>query len=1003
MTARPSFAPKPLVQAATAALTCGALLWGALTTPALAGGSTVAVSSPAQGSDAEIRADIQYARGLASEWSFVDLASRVLDDARKKNPSGKLRAELGLAECEVYGQGARIERDDTRRNQLFETALDKYLDFIASNSSSDLRAQAEAGLVSTAVNFSQSVDIALENLSGEEAEALKARKVEVLTETVKLTQALVDPFLERSASTLSAKEKSDARDLMLNRGRMLMEIGASQVNGVYFFEQSIKALEEMVFYFGEGEPEALLAYQVMGDVYLKQGNSESAFWMFEGVINQTWPADPDLLARIIKDRVDAKDPISDAEWGQRYLYLELAMPGVLECLTNLGQGEQATAFALHFYNARQQKGLNWSRAGYTALLSCARVLLDAGGWIGGNQSSGEARWFPTEEEMKEAVRGKRNQEQAVSLALKLAGIVNNDNKGSYLQVRAQKLISEIASRPGLSVSIDVLVQAAEGEFHDGNYDEAILGYKRVLAALETRSNAEQLEFGAKAYNFLANCYRRDKRTLEAAVAFKAGLDANPDDPEFTEKNVQGYRAMIKTLSDVAPTDQVLKDLLATAEALVLEKLEGGAAKERIIWNNAGTAKAAEDWDEAIRLYSSLAIDSTYGEKALVEAAVCRFRKGQATVALEALNDYLENYATDPTHAHESPNRKQKRREAMAGAEFFRGYIHYVQARKSGDTEGWKQVDKYLTGFPERYPKQDKLAPLTVRLTMEARLALGDRPGARQMIDTLVSDFKDSSQTAKGAVTFYRTLKDLREAATGEERTALLREMAEFLKIANSIMSPDYGRMRNESLHWMELGEYDDAERALRTVAEQFADDKKRAKTMRSNVLPDLGRVLLANGKVAEAKDVLAPLVLDDGPAPGKTTVLNYCRSVSGWLTGGGPGKPVQETPGAGGSEEEWQAAVDSLNRILASGDKWSPGWYEHRLMQIWTYYSWGQTDSRKLESAKNQLAQFDAAFDKPNYVQIDQATEAEEDPALKARLAGGVLQSRFQYLARKVK
>ena len=969
---------------------------------ALAAVAALPAQGLAQSSEAEVRADIEYARGLASDWSFVGLATEVLEDAQRKSPSGKLKEELALAECEVYGQGARIERDDTRRNALFHEALEQYEGFLSRYPNSDLRASAETALVTTAVNFSTSVDIALEALTGAAAEELKKQKIDVLERTVKRTAELIQVIVETPTEERTAQQLQDAASLMLNRGRMLGDIGAAQENGVYFFQQAISSLENMVFFFGEGTPQALRAYQALGDVYMQDGQVENASYMYEGVLDQSWPANPKTLEQLIQVRKDEGDPISEEEWAKRYLFLEISMAGLLDCTTQLGRTELACAYAMHYYNARQQKGLTWNvPAGYNSLLACARTLLDAGGFVGGNQTTGEARWFATEDEMKAAVRSRRQHDTAVSFALKLANITNADNKGNYLQVKAQKLISEIASQPGVTVSVDVLVQAAEGEYYDGNYPAAIDSFKRVISTLESRDSAEQLEYGARVHNFLANAFRRSERNLEAAMAFKAGLDANPDDLEFTEKNANGYRAMIKSLADGSPRDEFLKDQLQAAEELYVKYAEGSSGVDKVHYSNGEKAARNEDWAAAIANFEKVGPDSDYAEKARVKVGECLMRSGSTSKALEVFDEYLQ-WLQDPANTVDSPVRKQRRSEAFASAEVMKAVILYGRARKAGTPEAWASLESIVDGFPGRHAQQIKSHPLTVRYLIEARLGQGNRAGAREAVDTLVGEYPDSDHVGKGAVTFYNALRDLQMNAEGDAAETILREMAEFLTIATASQGPDWVRMRNESLHWMELGEYDQAERVLSALAAEFGSDAERAKSMTTYVLPDLARVLLANQKVEDAKAILAPLVLDDGAKPTKQVVLNFCRSVSGWLVGGGPGNPVTEVPGAGGTEEEWQAVIDKLHTIWQR-DKWECQWYEYRMMHLWAYVAWGRLDSRKMETAKSQLNSFDANFDKAGYAQVDETCEEESDPAIRAALGGGILQSRLQYLKRQVR
>ena len=208
-------------------------------------------------------------------------------------------------------------------------------------------------------------------------------------------------------------------------------------------------------------------------------------------------------------------------------------------------------------------------------------------------------------------------------------------------------------------------------------------------------------------------------------------------------------------------------------------------------------------------------------------------------------------------------------------------------------------------------------------------------------------------------------------------------------------------------HWMDLGNYEEALRVTERLLNTFGSEPERTENIQTYVLPDYGQILLEVGRVAEAKDILTSLVLGDaGGTPSKVTVLNWTRSVTGWLVGGQAGKPVREIVGAGGSDEEWQQVITKRDTITQVGDKWqSCEWYEQKLMIIYTYYAWGQQDQRKLESAKNQLSQIDINLEDPTYAEVDkfcQPGETDDPEEIIRRLGNGVLQARYQYMSLKL-
>ena len=80
-------------------------------------------------SDAQIREDIRFARGVAEEWGFVDLADGILSDIENGNVPAAMSEELGLVKCDLYRAAAVKSRDADKRNDLLERAIDAYAAF----------------------------------------------------------------------------------------------------------------------------------------------------------------------------------------------------------------------------------------------------------------------------------------------------------------------------------------------------------------------------------------------------------------------------------------------------------------------------------------------------------------------------------------------------------------------------------------------------------------------------------------------------------------------------------------------------------------------------------------------------------------------------------------------------------------------------------------------------------------------------------------------------------
>ncbi|HIF39833.1 MAG TPA: hypothetical protein EYQ74_01880 [Planctomycetes bacterium] len=948
----------------------------------------------AQMSSSEVKAEIAFARGLAADWTFVDLAQSVLATVEKQGISGKAREELELVKCEVFVSGARSEPDAIARLALFESAFESYQLFIDGYSNSDFKSQAETGLVNTASIYGRAIDLALEESVGEKATELIKNKVEVLTDTVFLTQDLIDSLASIPEDERTEANRRELAGLMLNRGQMLGEIGRIEEEGEANFNRALTALEDMIWEFGEESVPGIRGFKAMADIHSYRGHYPDASRYYKAIISNVLPLDPKRWDRLIE--ANGRE-FNTEEIAFRFTFLELGTPGIVRTYQEMGETKLAADYALHMYNWQRKEGLQYTREGYQALLDVAKALLDIGGYIGGNQATGEAQWFATEEEMKSAIRSKRQHDDTISFSLKIANLVNQENKGNILQVRAQKLISVISTKPGMIVSPDVLLQAAQGEYFDGNYDAAIAGLHRVLAALDSHEDAERLQYGAQIMNLLANAHRRSDRELEAAMAFREGVIAWQGDPEQDQLNSQGYLSMIKKVVQRNPGDTTLDALKTEAENLVTRY--GKESKADEIHFNRGMKKyASGDFDGASEDFDKINADADYYERARVQQAVCDFRAKRIDAALAAFDEYIDVFVTDPAHTLESPVRKAKRTEALAAAEFFRGLGLWMQAKQSNDQAQWARIDELLVAYPSKYPTQDVLVPWTMQMVFDSRQARGDQAGARQMIDTMLRDWPDNKRTGSSSGAYYNALLNQRKEMTGEESRAVLSEMANFLQISNSLGSAPFKSLRNESRHWLDLGNFTEAERVLTLLVTTHGQDPDQAGQMRTYILPDLGRALLFNGKVADAKAILNPLVMDADASPSKATVLTWARCISGWLSGAD--LQIKEIPGAGGTEEEWGKLITKLDQISKAGDKWiSCEWYEVKLMVIYSYFTWSKTDSRKLVSAKKQLAQMDSFFDDPTYAAVEQYC-AEAEGETRQRLGAGVLKSRYIHMAR---
>ncbi len=965
----------------------------ALTTPAAA-----------QKSDAAVQADLEFARGLAEEWQFVGLAEDVLRQIEAEGVSPARTQELALIKCDIFRSAASNERDRSKRNQLFDQAIAAYESFVDSYQLSDRRWEAELGLVRTAGLYARSLEISLEEAVGDEAERLAERRKEVLNQAIVRSSDLVDSLL--NTPERSSAQTRELSELMLTRVQMLYDLARSQEEGSFYFAQAIETATKLVFLVGEDSPAALRAFDLIGRVYAAQQKWEEASYFFASVIDRAIPPDPAQWQELVREA-----SLDQAAKEQRWIFLELSSAGLARVLVNMGDLNGATRYALHYYNTQRREGFSFSPSlGYPTLLSIARLLLDAGGWIGGDITRGEAGWYPSEEAAR-ADHPRRNVLSTPDLALRIARQVRDDNKGNILQLHAQRLIAEVASQPGMVIEPELLFEAAQAEFHDGNLPGAVDAFQRLLGDVASRDAATRTFFAPRICWWLGRTFQRMDRPLEAAMAFREGVTTWQGDPEFDAQNATNFYRSIDMVRAADREAKVYVDLFREAETL--NTRFATANRDEILFTQAERERTARNYDAAIELYKQIEAGADVHERALVGIAESTFRKSEIEEADRLFGEYVEDYVNDPARSvDDSPRRRANRHLALAKAKFYRALIAHGRASATPTAvDLWQRVIELTEGYHEEYADQGVLAAWCLEMALEAHIALRDIEGARARYHLMTELFADNARTARGAFRFYTSLEALRAEADQEgniERARELElEMARLLETGNKLASsPNFNNLRAESRHWMSLGEYEKAEAILRRLVTTFgeAESAERA-SVDKFVRPDLGLALLALERTGDARAVLEPLVKGEGAAPSKDTVVAYCRSLLGWV------EPMEGrlkiVPGAAETAQDLQGAIDLYSKLDKAAESWHCEWYGYKFMIAYAYHVWatadgGPKDPDKRASLETQLGQLTievgASFD-----HIAERCEGDEARTAQAIHGPGDLRAKFRWLRERAR
>jgi hypothetical protein len=909
---------------------------------ALACAALLASPTAAQRSERALNAEMAFARELAVRYQYIDLAESVLDSLAKERLGAKQKEGLALVQCQVYTEGAKREGDPKKRLEIFEKAEQSFRDFFTQHPFSELLSQAERSYLGLVNYYGRALELALAEAVGDETARLRERIEKVLKDGLERTSSLKDTY---DRPELSAAEKLEKWRLMLDRSQMLVTLGNVTPDPEFLYSQAERELERVAQESGETSGPGLNACLELAKLHRARGRYDDSVAFAEFVVTTSIPEN--------HDSQEWKEVPFEAR-AERFKLVELALPELVESLAAAGKTSAACKWSLYFYNAWKREGFSISPYGYLALLSAARTLLDAGGWVGGAMAQGNLRWFEAEEEMSKAGYSARDSRSTLELALKTAQDVNTENKGNTLQIRAQKLISDVISRPSVVVPPDVLFEAALGEYNTGNHAAAIVALKDVLRALDGRDDATRRDYMPRVLYQLGLAHGKLERPLEAAMAFRDAATTWAGDPEFDLKAAQGFYREIGSVRRGAGGDRLIEEQFLLGESLITKLSEGGGA-DVVKWRQAERKYDQKDYEGARAIYLTVGAAADEHERALAKASLCLYKRNDKEGARKEFRSYLEDFVPDPRNAINGARKLGARQESMAQATYYLGLMAY-------DGEDWDEALSILDDYEQKYPTQNEYAPRAMQMLVAAHVAKQDLDGARTVSAKMQEVFPTSSATGKAAFGLYNALKAEQEAADkagdADRSRALKKEMAHYVHVSNATASePSFPSLRVEAALWLELSDWAAAEKALRATLQAFGGKADKAADIERFVQPDLGEALLGQKRVPEAFAVLDPLVPKDPADPRKPSgavVRAWCRSVTGWLEG--EGAESVEVPGVGG---DFARAADLLDKLLAAekqaNEAWSCPWYRLKFEQIYAFLQWAKADSSQAAVAKRMM------------------------------------------------
>lgn len=885
----------------------------------------------------DVQEDIDFARGLARDWQFVDLAQRVLDEVGNRDISGDERRQLDLVRCEVVAEAARYEPDAVRREALYEESLDAYEAFIDSNPD---YGTASGDYVNLGRQYAYVQGLSLDAAVGAERERIQeslSARLEKLQE--RASDLALD--LEGRRSDLTVAELRGLWGVQLARCEMLVTL--TETTGERgWLSTAEPILEELAYDAGLETSWGLRSYTLIGDIYNLRGDHMDAGDLYDFVIDSTIPVDREVWE-------SKKGEISQGAQLACWSFVEMVTPKALEARGSQGDRGAVANAALHLINTLNAEGYSPSAQGYAAMIESARALLGLGGYLGGSLAAGELSWYPTLEELQDAGVRRNQQRSVVDLALSLGNRVNRDNQGNSLQVRAQELMAEVIDTPGVEVSSEMLFEAAQGAYNGRNYEEAIGGLRRTAAALS--DDTERQLMMPKLLYHLGRSLSYLGRDLEASMAFAEATSLWAGDEEYDGLNAQGYYSVAQRLQRANKGDSDYEVLLSEAEAIYQALSEDGDSGS-IAFRQAMKLLEREQYAAARKKFLEVGADAPKYERAIVKAGVCAFKDGDPASAGRELRKYVDDYVARPENQLGSRDgaRRAVRQSAMAEAYFTLAEI----AREGGD---WPAAIAIYRTLPDEFATQKSLATASLYYCVNGSAESGRLDDADAFLGRMIEEYPQDKYTGSAAGQLYNAYADRFSAAAegSDERIEYARRAASTLSLSNSLAdNPSFSRLRDEAKLWLDARDFERAEEILTRIQAKFANESEVARNMQKQILPWLGEALLGQRRMEEAYLVLDPLVpqFDDKETdlkPSQETVVMFCRSVAGWLEGDA-GNPTV-VPGQGG-EEAFEKAGPWWRKLSGTEDKYSCPWYEFEFQRAFTYWQWSKVNTSKADYAE---------------------------------------------------
>ena len=857
--------------------------------------SALAPSAWAQG---KLDRELEFVRGLARELRFISLAQGELQRLEQTYKSGSdLDAIASLAvEVSLSGAQSRSDRNDQRR--LYKEAIELSKALLERSTDPKVQFEARATLSNASSEFGRFLIEELEVARAESPDKVK----ELEEEAASVFRTGIEACEKLMQAIEGDRRKSPEKNLeyglaWLRKCVLMREQGrAVKSEAGYLTDRARTDLEELVLDYGE---ETALGVRGLFEIAMcneVSGATRDAIESYTSTITQ------------IETSLDQAADLGFNADTEAFFFdmLQEVYSHAAEILFREGDVEGAkTTFDSFRKNMEKfgEKGADIldvadPRYGHLTLLSECQFMAESG------------------------------DPAKVQAALELARKINDRHPADYVGVRAKAVIRDILSAQTRLVSGALLYEVAKGEQQNKNFEAAIIGFRKALAAMTPE---EQKQFGLDSYDMMAKAYFQTERYLEAVLAFKEGLVRFGTEAANAETVADNLDRAMGTLTQVTKNDPSF-DALRNEIVETVGKYGGAASGNKLRWKIAGQRMQERKYAEAAAEFAQVTSEFLNHELAMVRQATALQLAGDYAGAKKALDAYRAWLETK--EAVLEPRRTDKatvRKLAMAEAAFRDAAIGYDEAVGAEKTGLKKDLTKYpaaiekLRAFVTNHQGDgdqllayalDNLGRLHAELgeldkAENAYLQLREKDAAGTLsprlatvvFDAYLNKVKSLEQEQAKAIADGKTSQEL-APLNDELRSTRQRLVALGQEYIKASAKPQVGIMVVTMQQYELLADWAKVGEVSQRIIDLFgAETEKKTKDLVDlAVRPKIGEAMLRQKQFQQAYDML---VAAEAANPNQWELKRLISlALGGWLEFDSTGRPVK-VPGLGKPKEAY--------------------------------------------------------------------------------------------------